>query len=215
MKRAVLSLMPLGILLGAFPPESSAQMSSVTTLRVGYFNPKDAKAGFMFGANWGFPVDEAVDIGVGVDYFHKRYTKKTAVADRDYQSGVHETTVQRELEYSTNILPLTGTIHVQLPAGYWTKYLLAGSLGYAFLFNKEKNYVDGTSASRTYRGFHWQLSAGMLLRTGRRSGVTGEVFYNNSTVSRNKTSSPKGLPIWDEVDLSGLGVRFGVRLGLR
>ncbi len=54
-----------------------------------------------------------------------------------------------------------------------------------------------------------------MLRLGRRSDLTGEVFYSSAEVSRNRAKTPAGLPVWDQVDLSGIGARVTVTMELQ
>ena len=42
--------------------------SGATYLKIGYFNPKDAKGGLILGGMLGSTVDESVDIGIGIDF---------------------------------------------------------------------------------------------------------------------------------------------------
>ena len=192
---------------------ASAQGLRVTTFKLGYFNPKDTKSGFIFGANFGSAIDENVDIGIGIDFFHRNYTEDKKVAERVSPGGVVESTIQRELEFTTTILPIMGTITVKISPEYPFSYYIGGGLGYELLFNKERNYQEGVSESRFYHGFSWLVNGGVLYRIGSRSAFLGEVFYNGATVHRGKGKTTEGLPIWEEVNLSGLGVRFGIRLG--
>ena len=67
-----------------------AQQGKKMEVRVGYLDPKDAKSGFSIGGSFGAIIDEAIEIGVGVDYFRRNYSKDTKVADQGYKSGVNE-----------------------------------------------------------------------------------------------------------------------------
>jgi outer membrane protein W len=187
------------------------QSATVLEVRGGYMNPKDAAAGLIIGVGYGILVDERVDIGLGIDYFHKNYKEETKVADQDYQSGVHESTVIRELEYSTHLLPVSANVTVHLPFQPPLYWYVGGSVSYQFLFNEENNYVEAISEKRTYRGWGWMIRAGIDYNIGSRSSLMLEAFYNSCKVKANEEKK-EGLPVWEEVDVSGLGFRAGLRL---
>ncbi len=202
----------LAVLLAA--PLARAQGESVYGVEVGYRNPKATQPGFLIGGIYGVAADEAVDLGVGFDFFRRKYTKETEVASQDFPSGVHETTVQRELEYTTTILPIYGFLTIKMPINYSSSVYLEGTLGYTFLFSNERNYEEQVEAKRTYHGMAWRMGGGLMHRIGSRSALKIGVFYHSAEVSREKKESRRGLPVWKSVDLSGIGVRIGVRIGI-
>jgi hypothetical protein len=184
----------------------------VLEIRGGYLNPKDTNAGLIFGGSYGISIDERVDLSLGLSYFHKNYTKLSHVADTNYVSGVTETTVVKELEYNTTILPITGNVNIRIPFQPPVYWYAGGSVTYQFLFNTEKNFEEGVSEKRTYRGWGWMARAGIEYTIGSRSSLILEAFYNFGKVKRNVERTIRGLPVWDEVNLSGLGFRAGLRL---
>jgi hypothetical protein len=203
---ALLLIIVAGTVLG--------QGGRILEIRAGYLNPKDAAAGMILGGSYGVTVDDRVDISLGLSYFHKKYVKDSEVADTNYVSGINERTVMRELEYSTTLLPITANVNVRFPLGnqgYNPKvYWFAGaSLAYEFLFNTENNYVS--KEKRNYRGWGWMARAGIEYALGSRSALLLEAFYNSSKVKRNQDEK-LGFPVWDEVNVSGLGFRAGLRL---
>ena len=178
----------------------------------GYLNPKGTQAGTILGASYGISVDERVDISLGLGYFHKNYEQLTEVADTSYASGVVENTVTKELEYSTTLLPISANVVIRIPFQPPLSYYVGGSLTYNFLFNNEKNFEEDISEKRTYKGFGWILRAGIDYSIGSRSSILIECLYNMGKTKRNVDETVKGLPVWDEVDISGLGIRAGLRL---
>ncbi|HDQ00362.1 MAG TPA: hypothetical protein ENN22_14440 [bacterium] len=190
-----------------------AQAYSATTLKVGYYNPKGAKAGFLFGGNYSWVVDESVDIGIAVDYFRKNYTEETTIAESVSPGGTVENEIRTEAEFTTNILPIYGILNVKFPAGRYLDYYLSGGLGYAMLFSTEQTFGEGGSKqNRFYSGFKWLASAGFMYQVGSRSSFLAEVFYDGTKVSRDKKNEA-GAPVRYEVNLSGLGFRVGIRMG--
>ena len=185
---------------------------SVLELRGGYLNPKGTNAGLIFGGSYGISVDERVDLSLGVDVFHKNYTKDTEVASETYQSEVDETTVMRELEYNTTLLPIFASVTVRMPFQPPLYWYFGGGISYQFLFNTEKNFEEDVSEKRTYKAWGWIVRAGVEYTIGSRSSVILEALYNIAKVKRNVDETVQGLPIWDQVDVTGLGVRAGLRL---
>jgi hypothetical protein len=191
----------------------SAQPLSATTLKVGYFDPKGSKAGFLFGGGYSWIVDESVDIGIAVDYFRRNYTAEAKIAKSVSADGTVEEEIKTEAEFTTNILPSYGLINVKFPASYNLDYFLSGSLGYEMLFSKEQTYGENAfQKTRYYSGFKWMASGGIMYRVGTRSSFLAEIFYDGTKVSRDKKGEV-GAPVRYEVDLSGIGFRIGIRMG--
>lgn len=189
------------------------QAFSATTLKAGYFNPKGSKAGFVFGGNYSWIVDESVDIGIAVDYFRKNYTDETEIAKTVSDGKIVEKEIVTNAEFTTNILPIYGLVNVKFPAGMYMDYFLSGGLGYEMLFSKEQTFGENaTKKSRYYSGFKWIVSAGIMYRIGSRSSFLAEAFYDGTKVSRDKKNE-QGTPTRYEVDLSGFGIRVGIRMG--
>lgn len=191
---------------------ASAQGVRILELQGGYLNPKDTNPGLIFGGSYGISIDERVDLSLGISYFHKNYKKESTVADTDYVAGVHETTVMRELEYNTTLLPISANVTIRIPLQPPVYYFIGGSVVYQFLFNTEKNFNEGISEKRKYGGWGWMVRAGIDYNIGSRSSILLEAFYNIGKVKRNVENTVQGLPVWDEVNVSGLGFRAGLRL---
>jgi outer membrane protein W len=192
---------------------SGAQAQGMLKIKLGMYNPKDAKNGFIVGLVSGKQFDERVDAGIAVDLFMRQYTQDTAVDTLDSQGGNTYVTVQRSIDYSVFCLPITGQITIKiLPDAVVVPYVGAG-LGYEILFSREANYVTGQKDSRLYGGFGWQINAGAEYQLGSSSALLGEILYNGCTVSRNKGKNDLGYPVHEELNFSGLGFRIGVRLG--
>ena len=132
------------------------------------------------------------------------------IAEQVSESGVVTTEKVQSIEYLTALIPvsLNLTLHFPLqPPFYWHA---GGSLSYQFLLNTENNYEENIEERRFYSGFGWGLCAGVEYGIGSRSAVMAELFYNHG-VLKGDEEMKAGLPSWKEVDVSGLGVRAGVR----
>jgi hypothetical protein len=214
MKRMI-TLTSMLVLIGFFSESSVVfgQALSATTFKVGYFNPRGSKSGFIFGGSYSWIIDEAVDVGLAVDYFRKNYTDETEIAKTVTDGKIVEKEIVTNAEFTTNILPIYGVVNAKFPAGYTMDYFISGGLGYEMLFSKEQTFGDSPKkTSRYYSGFKWILSAGIVYRIGSRSSFLAEAFYDGTKVSRDKKNEA-GTPTRYEVDLSGFGVRVGIRMG--
>lgn len=190
-----------------------AQSGSVFSISAGYMNPKDTKSGLIAGAGLGIRLDESVDIGLAVDFFHKNYTEESDVAKTD-QQGMSSSLYVTEVEYTRTILPIMLTVNVKVPTSRYFGYFIRGGLGYEFLFSKEKNYTLNKDDSRNFNGLGWQFAGGIFYHIGSRSTLIASVLYNSCEVNRDVKESFEGLPIKERVDLSGIGFRIGVNVDI-
>lgn len=195
---------------------AEARNMNASTIKIGMLNPNDAKSGFIFGFNHGIVIDERVDIGFSADLFRKTYKKDVQIASKEYSQGVSEKTFQREMEFTTMIIPLMATIDLKIPFSDYRPapfLYIHGGLGWEMMFNSEKNYVEDKKDSRFYSGFGYMLGVGLLYELGSRSAVIAELGYNGCRVSRDQ-KKVEGLPVWDEVNVSGMMLRLGIRMGI-
>jgi hypothetical protein len=192
----------------------NAQGLRLLEFQAGTLNPKGTRAaGLILGGQYGVVVDERVDIGIGLAVFHKGFTEKTSVNSGTTSSGTGWTTETMPLEYSTTLLPITINATVHFPFESALGLYAGGSLAYEFLFDKYTNHETDKSEKSTFKGFGWMARAGVEFFLGSRSSLTGEVFYNGCKVKGN-SKEVNGIPMWDEVNVSGFGFRGGLRLEL-
>jgi len=182
-------------------------------VRLGYLNPKGSKAGMMLGVDVTNQMDESLELGINVSAFRKSYEQTSEIARTVSSGGLVESTVQKELEFTTFFLPIMAEAVAHLGRDR-SHFFLNGGLGYEMLWNKENNLQEGKKDTRYYHGFAWLASAGYQIGLGLHSGLTAEIFYHGATVKRNESKNTAGLPVWSEVDLSGFGFRGGLRWGL-
>ncbi|MBN1543501.1 hypothetical protein JW992_15275 [candidate division KSB1 bacterium] len=210
MKRIILLL--IGVLLGTWIPVSAQQ--GIIAIHAGYLNPKDTKGGLMVGGMIGKAIDEAVEIGLGFDIFHKSYSDYSTVSQLD-MPGMSTEIEETEVDYARTIIPLHFMVNVKIPSGRYFGYLLRGGVGYQFLISREKNYELDSSETRTYGGLGWQGAAGIYYYIGSRSTFVADVLYNSCEVSRSIDKSTRGLPVTERVKLSGLGFQVGVIIDIK
>ncbi len=187
-----------------------AQGVNILELHAGYFNPRGAESGLILGGCYGYSFDEMIDMSLGISYFHRGYTKQSKIAT-EVDNGIVINTVEKRLEYSTTLLPISLNLNVHLPSYSMLSWFFGGSVSYQFLFNTENNYEEQIKEKRKYRALGWILRGGAELMMGSRSSLFLEAFYNICKAKRNE-EKVAGLPVWEEVNVSGLGLRAGVRL---
>jgi hypothetical protein len=182
--------------------------------RVGYFNPKDAKSGFLLGAHFGRMIDESLSWGIGADYFQKTFQDITEFPAPDAPGPNTPTLKSINFEFITRILPVLFRINYERALDPKSPLYIRGSaaLGWEFVWSSVKDYEDGLEDKRYYNGFGWQVSGGLGWEISSKAVLFGDIFYNGSKVKRNSTSNSQGLPTWEELDISGLGLKAGVSI---
>jgi hypothetical protein len=201
------------IIMLSFASALYADTGKGFTLRASYFSPSDAEAGFAFGGSFGYMFDRFVELGVGADFLYKMYRESTPVATEDFESGLSSTTVVSRVRYNRLIVPIMAELTIKFPVFWKASIFGQGGVGYELLWNKEENFDAGISDSRLYGGFAYQFGAGLRIDLGRDSALFAEGYYNGAVVKRSRKDIVKDLPVFEEVDLSGFGVRVGVALG--
>ena len=203
------------MLIGVFIAVSSAYAGKgkAYLLKVSYFEPRDAVAWFSFGGTIGTMIDETVMIGIGSDLFYKNYSKNTQVAKEDYESGTTVETVLKEIEYHTVILPIMFELMVQIPVIWKCSFFGHGGIGTEILWNREQYYATNAKDSRFYFGFAWQLGVGLSLKLSQSTALFAEGYYKNSKVKRSREEFIQYMPVYEQVNLSGIGGRVGILLG--
>ncbi len=185
-----------------------------TEFKVGYLNPSDAKAGYIFGLNMGRMIDESVSWSFELNYFQKTFNKTTTVAsEQDLQGNIIKTK-QTEIDLTTRIIPLFLKLNFESPLGRRSPLYARGSagIGWEFLWSKENNYLEKTFQTRYFNGFGWQVSGGLGFQISSSANLFADLFYNGSKVKRGEKKNELGYPTWQELNISGLGVRVGISI---
>ena len=186
-----------------------------TEFKVGLLNPKDIeKSGYIFGINLGRMIDESLSWSFEFNYFQKGYEKTTTGYELELSPGIDPKTVTKELEYKTRIIPMFLKLNYEHPLGYKSPFYARASagLGWELVWNREDNYRTKTHKNRFYNGFGWQGSGGIGFEISSTANFFVDAFYNGSKVKRNHKTDEEGYPTWEELDVSGLGVRIGVSI---
>ena len=182
-----------------------------TELHVGLLIPKGAKTGFIGGLNLGKSIDENISWGIEIDCYTKSYTKETTIADSIQGNAVVSTRLT-EIENSILMLPVYFKLIFNTQVN--PKYLLrlSGGVGYEVLWNKMNNYILKDRETRFYSGFTWQLGLGISTQLSRATDAFLDIIYHNGTPSRSEDNPEVGLPVKQEISMSGVIFRVGIRI---
>jgi hypothetical protein len=213
MKRALIGLTTVGIivlLLAAAPAFADGDKQRFYTVRVSYIEPQNAVEGFAVGGSFGSSIDKIVTLAIGTDVYVRNYVRDTPVATQEYASGINTTTVQREVQYTTVIFPIQAELTVEIPIVWRLTVFGHGAAGFEFLWNREQNWVDDVSTSQWFAGWTWTGGAGLMFKLGRDTDLYLQGYYKYSKVKRDRDDISEGLPVFEEVNLSGLGLRMGL-----
>ena len=185
-------------------------------ISLGLYSPPEIESGLTIGYGYYRYIDDMVSAGVGMDAFWTNYMKASSVGIAD-TSGLGQTinTLQVEIDMTSYLLPLMGTVRVILPIelGAFSPYTNV-SLGWNILFNNETNYVTGEQTFRFFNGFGWGLGTGVSLGLGEKSSIGIETYYRSAKMKANVDETELGLPIYDELDMTGLGLQIGLFMNI-
>ena len=181
----------------------------------GLYSPPEIESGLTIGYGYYRYIDDMVSAGVGMDAFWTNYMKASSVETEETGLGQEIITQQVEIDMTSYLLPLMGTVRVILPfeLGAFSPYTNV-SLGWNILFNNETNYVNGEQTFRFFNGFGWGLGAGASLVLGEKSSIGIETYYRSAKMKANVDETELGLPIYDELDMTGLGLQIGLFMNI-
>jgi len=182
----------------------------------GLYSPPEIETGLNIGYGYYRYIDDMVSAGVKMDAFWTNYKKVSSVGIADTTGlGQTITTQTVEVDMTSYLLPLMGTVRVMLPIelGAFSPYTNV-SLGWNILFNNETNYVTGEQTFRFFNGFGWSLGAGASLGLGEKSSLGIETYFRSAKMKANVDETELGLPIYDELDMTGFGVQAGLFMNI-
>ena len=207
MKRVILSVLVLVIALGG-----SAFAQKLTYIKVGSFNPEATDGGLIIGLGTSKEYDDKVELGVTLDFFTKERVDEYDSSYVDPNTGLPLTQKVTLFDSDILMIPLMANLKVRFPIEFPIIPYASGSIGYIMLWNKFNDYLEDDSGTKYYGGLGWRIAGGGMYPLGAQSAIIAEIFYNGGTPSRSEDSEGN-LPIRTEVDMSGLGFSFGIRLG--
>jgi hypothetical protein len=193
-----------GISVSAF-----AKKGNEFSFRVSYFGPEDADTGFAIGGSIGSAFSDTITLSFGTDVYFKRYEQRSEVASETgetWQSTLYTT----DVAYSTYAVPLLAEVKVNVPVlSVFAVYAHIGA-GYQLFWVNEVNRAENVSDRDFYGGWVWTVGVGPSLQIGGDTWLFFEGYYSGSTVKRGRDDIFIGLPVYQEIDLSGFGIRLGI-----
>ncbi|MCB0287352.1 MAG: hypothetical protein KDE57_11895 [Calditrichaeota bacterium] len=181
-------------------------------LKAGGLTPKDVETGFLGGMSIGRNIDDRFFWGLEADVFKTNYRKETVIAEFvDPSNQISYNEIQVELDFSTTITSFYWQIYYETAVSNNVLFLrgLSG-IGWSFIWNKENNFVDDVKRTRFFNGFTWQASAGLGVRASKLGLVFVDLYYQNAKPRKSDNRVEENLPVFQEIDLTGFGIRVGV-----
>ncbi|MFH1853347.1 MAG: hypothetical protein ABIA75_13495, partial [Candidatus Neomarinimicrobiota bacterium] len=176
--------------------------------------PGDAKSGMILGYQMGKTVDDRVSFGFSSDLYSRKYEKLVEI-DTTGLDIADIVTKRVDIEFSTYMLPIQANAIIAMPMDIsgMSPYL-GGGLGVAFLLNREVNYASDETDVRFFSGWIWNLTGGLQYELGQNSAAWLELFYIHAPMKGSRDETKSGFPVYDELDMSGLGLRLGLVMEL-
>lgn len=181
-------------------------------IKAGGLTPRDIETGFLGGVSIGRNIDDRFFWGLEADIFKTNYRKETLIAELiDPSNQVQYNTLQVELDFSTTITSFFWQLYYETALSNNVLFLRGlGGVGWSFIWNKENNFVEDVQRTRYFNGFTWQASAGLGIRASKLGMAFIDLYYQNAKPRKSENRVENGLPIFQEIDLTGFGVRVGV-----
>jgi hypothetical protein len=196
------------------PPASSrSKTDGFSQLHAGFLDPdgEERGPGFVAGFRGGIASDHVVFGGM-IDWRHKAETQSELVSETDGPGG-EPIEVRREFSNSSSdLVPIMGFLQVNAGRLPFSPYFGAAA-GYEVLWLRAQDHVTATEFDATYGGFGWQAWAGLSLPLGGTTRLVGEIFSNQSEVSRDVEDVTTGEVLQETVNVDGAGMRFGLSWG--
>jgi hypothetical protein len=195
------------------PERVEARPKSPIQIHAGFFDPDgNSSNSFAFGLRGGPLVDDHIQIGLGLDWYHEAQNEREVVS-RTSQNGV-PVAVTRELSRaSSDLVPLQAFLQVNLGDGRSLIPYAGIAGGYQVLFLSATDFQTGADYNATFGGWGWQAWGGAALPLSSRARMFGEAFYNWAEVGRDVDDPAAGVTYRELVDANGVGMRFGLSWG--
>jgi hypothetical protein len=197
---------------------STLAQQNANIIKIGMFDPQATSTGFIIGYEKLYPIDEHLETGWSIDWFHKNYVDQKYVAEinREYQGNINSQL--NELRATTNLheIPVLFNVNYIHPVRENISAYLEGSLGGELMFIFYRNFInpDNDELKATI-DFSWRITAGASLAIGSRSSLIGEVSYHSSKPSwtyKVKDPTTGAEKTFERsFDMSGILIRLGVK----
>jgi len=196
-------------------PERGRSESQKSPLQIhaGFFDPDgNAANSFAFGLRGGPMVDEHIQLGIGLDWYHESENQRDVVSTSS-QNGTPVVVTRELARASSDLLPLQAFLQVNLGSGRSLIPYVGIAGGYQVLFLSATDFQTGSDYNATFGGWGWQTWAGAALPLGSRSRLFGEAFFNSAQVGRDVDDPVSPVTYRELVDENGVGMRFGLSWG--
>jgi len=182
----------------------------------GYSGFRDINSGWTWNLSLARWLDNRVCTKLETDILIKNIRNQSVVADSNYGGGLYENTIELNRQSYYVAIPLCAAMDIDL--GRWQRlsanYFVGMGGGYQLLFYSLKDYHDeSVSTRRNYGGWIWFFRGGVRYQVSRSTSFVTEVSYRHSVVSKS-SEFQSTLPVSDNVNLSGLGIRFGIAVAI-
>jgi hypothetical protein len=187
--------------------------SSPVQIHAGFFSQDgSAPTSFAFGFRGGPSVDEHIQLGVGLDWYHDSENQREVVGETS-QNG-RPVSVTRELSRaSSDLVPIQAFLQLNLGSGR-SLVPYAGIAGqYQVLFLTATDFQTGADYEATFGGWGWQAWGGVALPLSSHARLFGEAFVNSGEVGRDVNDPSSAVTYREIVDADGAGMRFGLSWG--
>lgn len=186
-----------------------------TAVKLGYYSPSVTEGGFLLGVETGKGIDEVLDVGFSLDWFHKEYVDKNLLNDLGDIYGDIDVREYEILASTTlNSFPLMLSLSAHIPIDQPIDLYLTGALGGDCLIITYRNFQNPESDEIEFAfDFSWRLGAGASYALGSRSNIFMEVDYHNSEPSWEYNTEHNGIKkiIERKYDMSGVQAKIGLR----
>lgn len=192
-------------------------------IRGGVLFPSGSETGFMPGLSYGVNVDNVVELSAGFDFFYRTYEDTETVDLSETGTGSTLESVQASTDFKTFYVPIMATIKVAVPVELPVTPYGGVGLGWGLLYEdifiaggktEDGKEYDPVDEKDLYNGFNWALQLGAKYELSPNVHLYGETFYNFGKMKKDVEKTKFGRT-WDEVDMSGLGLRLGIEMRLK
>ena len=196
-------------------------VQTYTTFKVGGFGADalgphgGSNWGLFLGAEWGIAPAPPIELGMSIDWFHRRDDRGAVLFVDDLYAYPVE--VWAADGTTTDLIPFAAVVRARFPVGngQLTPFV-AGQLGWDVLRLELRRVVTDGSAVALLEGVEWfhgmaaGFSAGLEAAVGPGVSLVFEAGLHDSEPHRNLFIG--GIPVTARVDADGEYARAGVKL---
>jgi hypothetical protein len=181
-------------------------------LRGGVFDYENvAKDDFVIGFKVAGRMSDFFSLGLSTDLQRREAYDQVRVEEfRDPTGNMVRSSVTT-FASSSNLIPVLAIAEVEIPTALFHPFAGIGG-GYEWMVVEFEDYESGLFSKNTYGGLGWQAWAGLAVPMAKTAAITGEIYMNRATVSRDVQEVDTGDVLREEINVNGGGFRAGLRL---